>query len=96
MKAKVAKMCDAEVQSFLKLVKEPSVSLENACSMELRHSFSSDRSSLLEEILPATHFWAILSLGPHVQWLLWIVWLERLHLQPPWADSGLSLPCQKY
>lgn len=88
------------VQSSLKFFKEPSFSSENAFLMDLRHSCSSDRSSLLEEILLATHFCAILSLGPHVWRLFWIVWLRgftssllRLTLDPPCHARNINKLC---
>lgn len=88
------------VRSLLKFFKETSFSSENAYSVELRHPLSSDRSSLLEEILPATPFWAVLSLGPHVWWLFRIVSLRgftrsllRLTLDSPCHARNINKLC---
>ena len=58
--------------------------------MELKHSVSSNGSNLLEEVLPASHFGAALSLGAHAWLLLWTAWLSsvtvsalRLTADPP-------------
>lgn len=50
--------------------------------MELKHSVSSNRSILLEEIPPASHFWATNSLGPHAWSLLWTAWLTNITASP--------------
>lgn len=74
--------CDAQVFRACCSFSEVCFFMKNVCSMESKHFVGSNRSSLLEELLPASPCWATHSPGPHAWLLLWSAWLTDVPASP--------------